>query len=50
MFCRQVELLAEHVEVLNVVTKPLPFPVSEAEETEAPKEDTRLKNRVLDLR
>ncbi|KAG2453188.1 hypothetical protein HYH02_002512 [Chlamydomonas schloesseri] len=46
----QLELLAESVEILNVVSRPLPFPISEAEEQEAPKEDTRLKNRVLDLR
>lgn len=45
-----MELLAENVEVLNIVSRSLPFPVSEAEEVEAPKEDTRLKHRVLDLR
>ncbi|GLC42021.1 hypothetical protein PLESTF_000111700 [Pleodorina starrii] len=46
----QLELLAEGVDILNVVTRPLPFPISEAEEQEQPKEDTRLRNRVLDLR
>ncbi|KAG2485593.1 hypothetical protein HYH03_015657 [Edaphochlamys debaryana] len=46
----QLEVLADCVDVLNVVTRPLPFPVSEAEEQEPPKEDTRLKHRVLDLR
>ncbi|EFJ50305.1 hypothetical protein VOLCADRAFT_58252 [Volvox carteri f. nagariensis] len=46
----QLELLAESVDILNVVTRPLPFPISEAEEQEPPREDTRLKNRVLDLR
>ncbi|GIL66265.1 hypothetical protein Vafri_19876 [Volvox africanus] len=46
----QLEVLAEGVEILNVVTRPLPFPISEAEEQEPPKEDTRLRNRVLDLR
>ncbi|KXZ54353.1 hypothetical protein GPECTOR_5g434 [Gonium pectorale] len=46
----QLELLAESVTILNTVTRPLPFPISEAEEVEPPKEDTRLKHRVLDLR
>ena len=46
----QLEVLAESVDILNVVTRSLPFPISEAEEQEPPKEDTRLKNRVLDLR
>ncbi|GIL93066.1 hypothetical protein Vretimale_19099 [Volvox reticuliferus] len=46
----QLEVLAEAVEILNVVSRPLPFPISEAEEQEPPKEDTRLRNRVLDLR
>ncbi|GLI62306.1 hypothetical protein VaNZ11_004913 [Volvox africanus] len=46
----QLEVLAEGLEILNVVTRPLPFPISEAEEQEPPKEDTRLRNRVLDLR
>jgi hypothetical protein len=36
--------------VLNGVGRLLPFPVSEAEEGEAPREELRLKNRVLDLR
>ncbi|KAL6761701.1 aspartyl-tRNA synthetase [Haematococcus lacustris] len=48
-----IELLAQQVVVLNTVTRPLPFPVSEAEAAglrEPIKEDTRLRNRVLDLR
>ena len=36
--------------MLNVVSRSLPFPVSESDEVEAPKEETRLKHRVLDLR
>ncbi len=46
----QVELLASRVTVLNAVTRLLPFPVSTAEEAEAPREELRLRNRVLDLR
>ncbi len=46
----QLEVLAQSVEILNVVSRSLPFPVSEAEEQEAPKEETRLRHRVLDLR
>ncbi|KAI8466369.1 MAG: aspartyl-tRNA synthetase [Monoraphidium minutum] len=45
-----VELLATSVRVLNGVGRLLPFPVSEAEEGEPPREELRLKNRVLDLR
>lgn len=37
-------------QVLNGVGRLLPFPVSEAEEGDAPREELRLKNRVLDLR
>jgi hypothetical protein len=57
--------LLVQVTVLNVVSRPLPFPISDAEGqasssssgkggpgpgAEPIKEDTRLKNRVLDLR
>ncbi|GBF87954.1 aspartyl-tRNA synthetase [Raphidocelis subcapitata] len=45
-----VELLATSVKVLNGVGRLLPFPVSEAEEGEPPREELRLKHRVLDLR
>lgn len=48
-----VELLASDVRVLNAVGRPLPFPVSEADEAAgggAPREELRLRNRVLDLR
>lgn len=45
-----VELLASEVTVLNTVSKPLPFPVSAAEEKEAAREEVRLRHRVLDLR
>jgi aspartyl-tRNA synthetase len=45
-----VELVAESVQILNAVTKLLPFPISEREEQEPPREELRLKNRVLDLR
>jgi aspartyl-tRNA synthetase len=41
------------VTVLNAVSKPLPFPISDSEASgmkEPIKEDTRLRNRVLDLR
>jgi len=46
----QVELVIQDIQVLNLVTKSLPFPLSEHEESEAPREEIRLKNRVLDLR
>eukprot|EP00775_Hariotina_reticulata_P010538 gene10538-10698_t len=45
-----VELLATHVQVLNTVNRPLPFPISAAEEKEAAREEVRLRHRVLDLR
>ena len=46
-----VELSATNIEVLNVVTKPLPFALSEHEEQkEDLREELRMKNRVLDLR
>ncbi|KAF8072660.1 aspS [Scenedesmus sp. PABB004] len=45
-----VELLARSVSVLNTVNRPLPFPVSDAEEKEAAREEVRLRHRVLDLR
>lgn len=37
-------------QVLNTVSRSLPFPISEGDDKAAPSEDTRLKNRVLDLR
>jgi aspartyl-tRNA synthetase len=50
----EIELEAFDITVLNTVTRPLPFPVGQsAEELEAsggPKEEVRLKHRVLDLR
>lgn len=46
----QVELVVQDIQVLNLVTKSLPFPLSEHDESEAPREEIRLKNRVLDLR
>lgn len=46
-----VELLASEITVLNPVSQLLPFPVSESEVLKEPiKEDTRMRNRVLDLR
>lgn len=45
-----VELVAEDITVLNTVTKLLPFPVSADDEQEVPREELRLRNRVLDLR
>jgi hypothetical protein len=36
-------------QVLNTVSRSLPFAIS-GDEKESPSEDTRLKNRVLDLR
>eukprot|EP00873_Tetraselmis_striata_P022037 jgi/Tetstr1/442301/TSEL_030442.t1 len=44
-----VEVVAEEVVLLNAVARSLPLAVAETE-GEEPKEDTRLKNRVLDLR
>lgn len=39
------------VQVVNAVSRALPFFVSQTEETaEAPREELRLKHRVLDLR
>jgi aspartyl-tRNA synthetase len=38
------------VVVLNTVSRPLPFPVSDAEEKEQAREEVRLRHRVLDLR
>ncbi|CAD7695632.1 unnamed protein product [Ostreobium quekettii] len=46
----KVEVLAEAIVVLNAIQRKLPFPVSSAEETEAPREELRLRHRVLDLR
>lgn len=45
----EVEIYADHIEVLNVVRKQLPFQVSTAD-TEGIREDLRLKYRYLDLR
>uniref|UniRef100_A0A383VTJ8 Aminoacyl-transfer RNA synthetases class-II family profile domain-containing protein n=1 Tax=Tetradesmus obliquus TaxID=3088 RepID=A0A383VTJ8_TETOB len=45
-----VELLASEVTVLNTVSRPLPFAVSDAEEKEQAREEVRLRHRVLDLR
>jgi aspartyl-tRNA synthetase len=45
----EVEVYAEQIELLNSVRKQLPFQVSTAE-TEAVREDLRLKYRYLDLR
>ncbi len=36
--------------MLNNVSRSLPFAISESDDKSAPSEDTRLKNRVLDLR
>jgi aspartyl-tRNA synthetase len=48
----EVEIAATHVRVLNAVGKPLPFAISTTEETaaEQPREELRLRHRVLDLR
>ena len=47
-----VELVADSVEILNTVTRKLPFLVSagEAADEEPPREELRLRHRVLDLR
>jgi len=45
-----VEMVATEVQLLNSVTGSLPLMVSDDPEAEEPKEDTRLKHRVLDLR
>lgn len=45
----EVEVYADHIELLNEVRKQLPFQVSTAE-TETVREDLRLKYRYLDLR
>lgn len=62
MTCKRVLVAFAHsataiacmqVTVLNTVSKSLPFPISDSEAgslKEPIKEDTRLKNRVLDLR
>ena len=49
----EVEVEVESIEVLNVVSKSLPFSISESEKAgnaEKSSEEVRLKNRVLDLR
>lgn len=50
-----VELVASNVQVLNAVTRPLPFFISQSqaqaeEGADGPREELRLKHRVLDLR
>ncbi|MGI0488636.1 aspartate--tRNA ligase [Pantanalinema rosaneae CENA516] len=45
----EIEIYADQIEILNAVRKQLPFQVSTAE-TEAVREDLRLKYRYLDLR
>ncbi|HAZ45365.1 MAG TPA: aspartate--tRNA ligase, partial [Cyanobacteria bacterium UBA11371] len=45
----EIEIYADQIELLNTVRKQLPFQVSTAE-TEAVREDLRLKYRYLDLR
>ena len=49
----EVEVEVESIEVLNVVSKSLPFSISEGEKSgnaDKSSEEVRLKNRVLDLR
>lgn len=45
-----VELVPECLSVVNVVDTVLPFLVNEAGEEAAPREELRLRHRVLDLR
>ncbi|MEG3440072.1 aspartate--tRNA ligase [Pannus brasiliensis CCIBt3594] len=45
----EIEIYADSIEILNGVTKQLPFPVSSTE-SESVREDVRLKYRYLDLR
>ena len=45
-----IDVMSLQVTVLNVVSRSLPFPVSASDDSEVPKEDTRLKHRVLDIR
>ena len=44
--------MIDDVTVLNTVTRPLPFPIGDGEagDGEAPREELRLRHRVLDLR
>lgn len=46
----QIEMTARDIQVLNVVTKSLPFSMSESDESVVIGEELRLRNRVLDLR
>ena len=46
----KVEMIAEDVIMLNAISGGLPLSISEDPKAEEPKEETRLKNRVLDLR
>lgn len=47
----QIEVMATDIQVLNVVTKSLPFALSEHEgDADELREELRMKNRVLDLR
>ena len=43
-------MIAEDVIMLNAISGGLPLNISEDPKAEEPKEETRLKNRVLDLR
>jgi aspartyl-tRNA synthetase len=46
-----LELVAEQLTVLNAVTRPLPFLVGTGDaDDEPPREELRLRHRVLDLR
>jgi aspartyl-tRNA synthetase len=45
----EIEIYADSIEILNGVTKQLPFPISNTE-SESVREDVRLKYRYLDLR
>lgn len=44
------EIVADEISLLNTMNKILPFPISGAEETESPGEETRLRDKILDLR
>ena len=46
----QVEIFADHIELLNGVGRQLPFPVSSLEGETSAREEIRLKYRYLDLR
>ena len=44
------EIVACHITLLNTMNKILPFSISGSEETEMPGEETRLREKILDLR